>query len=132
MTHILIVDDSQQMRMLMRLMLEKAGYILHVASNAKEALALLDQRTPDLIITDLMMPEIDGFQFCRMVRQRPETISTPILLRSYRVMDELAVKEAYAAGANDVMHLLVQQTEFLKRVRALLDGDSGSVKPLRR
>ena len=117
---ILVVDDSEQTLKLMKLMLTRVGYHAIVARNAKEGLALLDEIKPDLVITDQMMPEMDGIQFCREVRRRPAMQQTPILLRTHKMMDKEQVELALKAGANDVMHLLIVPTEFVGRVRKLL------------
>jgi two-component system phosphate regulon response regulator PhoB len=93
--------------------------VRQVGSGA-EALKVLDQVTPALIITDFMMPDMNGVELCRAIRQRADTQSTPIMLRSYRVLDTKLIEEAKIAGADDVMHLLVVQRDFIPRVRALL------------
>lgn len=123
---ILIVDDSSDMRLLMGMMLERAGYTVKQASNAKDALKFLDEKTPILIITDYMMPDMNGLELCRAVRERPETKSTPIMLRSYKVLDAKLIEEAKAAGVNDIMDLLVVQRDFIPRVKALLVNPESS------
>lgn len=117
---ILVVDDSSDMRLLMGMMLERAGYAVRQVSNAKDALRFLDETTPVLIITDYMMPDMNGLELCRAIRERPETRTTPIMLRSYKVLDAKLIEEAKAAGVNDIMDLLVVQRDFIPRVRALL------------
>lgn len=121
---ILVVDDSEQTLKLMRLMLTRVGYHVITAANAHEGLKLLDEINPNLIITDQMMPEMDGIQFCREIRKRPGTEKTPILLRTHKIMDRAQVETARAAGANDVMHLLIVPTEFVSRVRKLIETDA--------
>ncbi len=117
---VLVVDDSSDMRLLMSMMLERMGCQVRQVGSGAEALKVLDQVTPALIITDFMMPDMNGVDLCRAIRQRPDTQSTPIMLRSYRVLDVKLIEEAKAAGADDVMHLLVVQRDFIPRVRALL------------
>lgn len=118
---ILIVDDSEQTLLLLRIMLERVGYKVQTANNGADALARLNEMTPDLIVTDLMMPGMDGVELTRAIRGRTATRATPILLRSYRYLDEAHQKQARDAGANDVMDLLVVPTAFLPRVKALLE-----------
>lgn len=117
---ILLVDDSEQMLTLMKLMLTRVGFHVIGAHNAQETLTLLGEIKPDLIITDQMMPEVDGVQLCREIRKRPANQNTPILLRTHKMMDKTQVEAALAAGASDVMHLLVVPTEFIGRVRKLI------------
>lgn len=118
---ILLVDDSEQMLNLMQLMLTRVGLHVITARTAQAALTLLDEIKPDLIITDQMMPEMDGIQLCREIRKRPATQQTPILLRTHRMMNQREIQAALEAGASDVMHLLVVPTEFVGRVRKLLE-----------
>jgi two-component system phosphate regulon response regulator PhoB len=117
---ILIIDDSEQMRTLLQLMLQRAGYRILVAESGEEALALLELDTPHLIITDLMMPRMSGLALCRAIRARPATHKVPILMRTNRLMDAAFLQDAYDAGATEVMHILVAQTTLLPRVRELL------------
>jgi CheY-like chemotaxis protein len=117
---ILLVDDSLQMRTLLQLMLQRAGYRTLVAESGEEALALLDAHTPQLIITDLMMPKMSGLALCRAIRAHPTSNQVPILMRTNRLMDGDFLREAYDAGASDVMHILVAQTTLLPRIREML------------
>jgi DNA-binding response OmpR family regulator len=121
---ILIVDDSEQMLTLMKLMLTRVGFHVIAARNAHETLRLLGEIKPDLIITDQMMPEVDGLELCREIRKRPGYAHTPILLRTHRMMDKPQIERALEAGANDVMHLLMLPTEFVGQVRKLLEASS--------
>lgn len=124
---ILIVDDSEQMLTLMKLMLTRVGFHVVASRNAHKALVLLGEVKPDLIITDQMMPEVDGLQLCREIRKRPGCQHIPILLRTHSMMDKPQIERALEAGANDVMHLLMLPTEFVEQVRKLLEATSNSL-----
>lgn len=77
---VLIVEDDEPTRELVRRMLEKAGWQVAEAENGRVALAYLGENRPELILLDLMMPEMDGFQFVNEVRQRPEWAAIPIVI----------------------------------------------------
>jgi DNA-binding response OmpR family regulator len=70
---IMVVDDDAQVRLLVRLILERKGYQVIEANDGMSALFSLETLTPDLLILDIMMPGMDGFELCRRVRSRPET-----------------------------------------------------------
>ncbi len=82
-TNLLIVEDSEPAIIQLTDILQPGGYNLHVARNGKEALASIEQTIPDAMILDLMMPEVDGFQVIRSVRERPETSQLPILIEGH-------------------------------------------------
>ncbi|MDE1168073.1 MAG: response regulator [Pseudomonas sp.] len=82
MATILIVDDEYLIAQILEFALEDEGYGVVTASNGKKALDVIDRERPDLIITDFMMPTMDGLEFARAVRKRPELQKVPILLMS--------------------------------------------------
>jgi CheY-like chemotaxis protein len=77
---VLIVEDDEPTRELMRRMLEKAGWEVAEAENGRVALTKLSETRPELILLDLMMPEMDGFQFINEVRRQPEWAAIPIVI----------------------------------------------------
>jgi CheY-like chemotaxis protein len=94
--HILVVDDEADARALLLTLLEQAGALVQVASSAVTALAQLKACRPDLLISDIGMPEIDGYMLIRQIRQQPDTATLPALaLTAYaRTEDRLSVLEA--------------------------------------
>ena len=111
---ILVVDDEQHITIVMRSGLTKHGYDVRVAAEGEAALELFQLWTPDLVITDLSMPNMDGLEVCRRLR----AISTvPIIVLSVKG-DETVKIEALDAGADDYVTKPFAMGEFLARVRA--------------
>ncbi len=113
---ILIVDDEPQITRVLRTTLESSGYHVIVAHNGLEAIEKLRTDPPALIITDLSMPEMDGVELTREVRQR---LQTPILVLSVQSQDAAKVR-ALDEGADDYVTKPFSIQELLARVRALL------------
>lgn len=113
---ILVVDDEQQITLVLRSGLTKHGYDVRVASEGEAALELFHLWTPNLIVTDLSMPNVGGLELCRRLRAISEV---PIIVLS--VKGEEAVKiEALDAGADDYVTKPFGMGELLARVRATL------------
>ncbi|HZI48688.1 MAG TPA: response regulator transcription factor [Pyrinomonadaceae bacterium] len=113
---ILIVDDEQEITFVLRSGLTKHGYDVRVAGDGEAALDLFHAWTPDLVITDLAMPNVNGLQLCRRLRESSEV---PIIILS--VKGEEATKiEALDAGADDYLTKPFGMGELLARVRATL------------
>jgi two-component system KDP operon response regulator KdpE len=113
---ILVVDDEQQITMVMRSGLTKHGFDVRVASEGESALELFELWTPDLVITDLSMPNMDGLEVCRRLRA---VSKVPIIVLSVKG-DEAVKIEALDAGADDYVTKPFAMGEFLARVRAAL------------
>lgn len=90
---ILLVEDERALRKVMELVLQGEGYDVMTANNGREALALLAQSRPDLIISDFVMPEMDGGELVRRVRADTRLSDTPILLMSSAFPAELPERE---------------------------------------
>jgi excisionase family DNA binding protein len=95
---ILIVDDDDRLREFVRVNLEMEGYSVREASNADEGLRALEDEPPDLILLDVMMPEVDGWEMLRRVQERHGVGTIPVIMFSGKVDDE-ALKTAAARGA---------------------------------
>lgn len=116
---ILVVDDEPQNLELMEAILQDAGYEVFQAPGGEEALALAHEKRPDLIILDLMMPGLSGFEVCARVKMDPQTGGIPVLFVT--ALNQIADKErALAAGGDDFVTKPVQYAELLARVEALL------------
>ena len=123
---ILVVEDESAIRYLLRDILSE-HYIVYEAENGRQALELLRNMQPDLIISDIMMPEIDGLELCNRVKNTPDTCQIPFILLSARGTLEQKT-EGYDAGADayipkpfDTVHLLVRVRRLLEYRQRLLD-----------
>ena len=114
--HILVVDDEPQITRVLRTTLNAQGYEIRVANDGETALEIVKDFTPDLIITDLMMPQMNGIELCRQVRK---TSQVPILVLSVRG-EERSKVEALDSGADDYITKPFSTGELLARVRAAL------------
>ncbi|MBV9574570.1 MAG: response regulator transcription factor [Acidobacteriales bacterium] len=113
---ILIVDDEPQITRVLRTTLSAQGYDIRVANDGEMALELMRNWSPQLIITDLAMPNLDGISLCRQVRQASQV---PIIVLSVRGQDRSKV-EALDAGADDYVTKPFSTTELMARIRAQL------------
>jgi two-component system, OmpR family, KDP operon response regulator KdpE len=113
---ILIVDDEPQITRVLRTALSTQGYSLRVAANGVEGLAAVHEWKPDLVITDVSMPQMGGVELCREIRAVSEI---PILVLSVRSHDPMKI-EALDAGADDYVTKPFSIQELLARVRAQL------------
>ncbi len=116
MKRILVVDDDQQIIRVLSTALRSGGYQVESASNGLEAYALVEKSVPDMVITDLAMPEMNGLELTEAVRR---IAKTPILVLSVRSTEQMKVK-ALDAGADDFLTKPFGMAELLARVRAHL------------
>lgn len=114
--HILVVDDEPQITRVLRTTLTAKGYDIRVANDGEMALEIMKDWTPNLIITDLMMPNLDGVQLCRRVRSMSQI---PIIVLSARGQERSKI-EALDAGADDYITKPFAIGELQARVRAAL------------
>ncbi|MEH2179609.1 hybrid sensor histidine kinase/response regulator [Nostoc sp.] len=115
---ILLVDDNADMRDYMARLLSKQWQVTAVANGAT-ALAVVCEQPPDLVLTDVMMPELDGFQLLNALRADPKTKGIPIILLSVRAGEEAAI-EGLQAGADDYLIKPFSARELLTRVESHL------------
>lgn len=116
---ILFVDDEAHIRKLVSTYLEKRGYEVTLASDGLEALKLIHQAPPDLVITDVNMPGIDGMELVRRVRQSPRTARIPLLMLSARRQNE-EILRGYEAGADEYVPKPIELTLLVAKVETLL------------
>ena len=95
---VLVVDDDAQVREMVRVNLELEGYTVREAANAEEGLAALEEQAPDLILLDVMMPQVDGWEMLRRVQERHGVGSIPVVMFSGKI-DERTGAEATQRGA---------------------------------
>ncbi|MFQ5610751.1 MAG: response regulator [Anaerolineae bacterium] len=128
MPSILVVDDDPTALKILGLALQNAGYRVILASHGQEALQKAGRQKPDLIILDVMMPEMDGYEVCRRLRQNPTTQRTPVIMLTAKSLVEDKV-EGFEAGADDYVTKPVVPAELLARVRAQLLRSQASTRP---
>jgi DNA-binding response OmpR family regulator len=116
---VLVADDDEDILVLVRTVLERAGYEVVAARNGVEATAAAQQRRPDLAVLDVAMPELDGLEVLRRLRADASTSDVPVLLLSARVQED-DVAEGFATGANAYMQKPFSPRELSDRVSELL------------
>ena len=117
MFQILIVDDDKNVRRYLGAVLAEAGYSPHTASSAKEAMEKLETISIDLMILDIMMPGMDGYEFTKLLRDCH--CDLPILMLSAKQLPD-NIKHGFLAGTDDYMTKPVDEEELILRIRALL------------
>ncbi len=117
--HILVVDDDPSIRRMFQLLLSDAGYRVITAGTGEEALAYLDLVTPDLVLLDLMLPGVSGYDIARQIKESPSRPFIPIILVTARG-DQQTKVSGLDAGADDLLVKPVEFAELLARVRAML------------
>ncbi len=117
MFHILVVDDDKNTRMLFRAVLEAENYTVFTAEDGEAALRLMDQHHIDLVVLDIMMPKMDGYEFTRTLREGNSSL--PVLMVSAKQLPS-DKKKGFLVGTDDYMTKPVDEEEMLLRIKALL------------
>jgi len=117
MFHILVVDDDKNTRMYFEAVLKNNGYTATVAVNGEDALDVMDREHIDLVVMDIMMPKMDGYEFTKTLRECNNNL--PILMVSAKQLP-MDKNKGFAVGTDDYMTKPVDQDEFLYRIKALL------------
>lgn len=116
---ILVVDDEPQNLELMEAMLAPSGYAVSQAASGEAALAVVRRQKPDLILLDLMMPGVSGFEVCARLKSDPDTRDIPVLFVT--ALSQIGDKErALAAGGDDFLTKPIQRPDLVTRIEALL------------
>ena len=120
---ILLVDDDPNLREMLRQMLEMGGFEVTEAEDGLDALDKLAKITPDIMVLDVMMPNLDGVSLCRQLRSEAEFVSLPIIMLSGKTQQR-AVQEGLAAGANLYLCKPITVTDLIQAARELLPAPS--------
>lgn len=117
---ILIVDDVQKNLQVLGNILSSKGYLFTPATSGKHALAVIKKRQPDLILLDIMMPELDGYEVCRILKSSPTTKHIPIIFLTAKTETEDIVK-GFELGCVDYVSKPFNTTELIARIRTHLE-----------
>lgn len=121
MSTVLIVDDSQTLRQMLSDLLREQGIKVVEATNGMEAKERIQSKAPDLVITDLIMPQMNGYELCRWIKNEPTTQSIPVLICSTK-SEEFDRYWGMKQGADAYITKPFHPPELLKTVRQLLRG----------
>lgn len=132
-TRILVVDDNRSVVRIIQVLLQKEGFEVLTAFDGPEALHKAREKKPDLIILDVVMPRMDGYEVCRLLQDDPDTAAIPVLMLTVKGqvdgpdLDEQALEtgirermEGYEAGAVEFLSKPIKAKELLERVKTLL------------
>jgi excisionase family DNA binding protein len=116
---VLVVDDDAGLRELVRIQLEREGYAVQEAASAAEGLAAIESRKPDLILLDVMMPHVDGWEMLRQIQERYGVGSIPVLMFSGQV-DEDGRRQATSGGARGFVGKGFDLDELVDQAKTIL------------
>jgi two-component system phosphate regulon response regulator PhoB len=117
--YVLVVEDEDALATLLQYNLDKEGYDVAVAGDGEEALLLAEERLPDLVVLDWMLPKVSGIEVCRRLRSRPETRNVPIIILTARGEETDRIR-GLDTGADDYVVKPFSMTELTARIRAVL------------
>ncbi|HEY9697940.1 MAG TPA: response regulator transcription factor [Trichocoleus sp.] len=132
---LLLVDDEPGLRQAVQAYLEEEGFTVHVASNAREGWELLQQYSPELVISDIMMPQVDGYQFLQQMREDPRYESLPVVFLTARGMTTDRIQgynagcDAYLSKPFDPDELVAIVTNLLARRATVTKGAADGETP---
>ena len=116
---VLVVDDDPYILMSLEFLMRKSGYNVLVARNGSEAREILDAQKPDLALLDIMMPDVDGYEICKQIRQTPSLSHTRVIFLSAKT-SEADIKKGLEMGASRYITKPFSTRELVKEVKELL------------
>jgi two-component system phosphate regulon response regulator PhoB len=125
---ILVVEDDHDIAQLLAITMKKAGLEVAISENGSEALTLIRRHPPDLLILDLMLPGMDGFEVCKEMKREPRTAAVPVLILTARG-EEIDRIIGLELGADDYVVKPFSPRELLLRVRAILRRSGQDYQP---
>jgi DNA-binding response OmpR family regulator len=121
---VLVVDDEPNIVLSLEFLLKQAGYEVRVARSGEEAVKAVAERTPDLIVLDVMLPALDGFHVCETIRANPKLRAVRILMLTAKSRD-VEREKALALGADDYITKPFSTRELVERVKSILGPGGG-------
>jgi DNA-binding response OmpR family regulator len=113
------VDDEPNIVMSLEFLMRKNGYAVSIARNGTEALEAVDRAPVDIVLLDIMMPDVDGYQVCRHIKARPDRATTKIVFLSAKTKDA-DIQKGYEAGADLYIPKPFSTRQLMVKVRELL------------
>ena len=117
--YVLVVEDEDALSTLLQYNLDKEGYRVGLAGDGEEALMMVDEQAPDLVLLDWMLPKVSGVEVCRRLRSRPETRNLPIIMLTARGEESDRIR-GLDTGADDYIVKPFSMSELNARMRAVL------------
>ena len=117
--YVLVVEDEEALATLLEYNLQKEGYLVRMCSDGEEALMTIEEKQPDLVILDWMLPKVSGIEVCRRLRQRASTRNLPIIMLTARGEETDRIR-GLDTGADDYVVKPFSMTELCARMRAVL------------
>ena len=121
MPHILVIEDDEEVRSLISEFLVRAGHVVHEAANGIEGTQVFDQNDIDIVITDIMMPNIDGFELCSTIKTNFKTSHIPIIILTAKADSESRI-EGLEHGADAYLYKPFDKKELEVRVKPVRRG----------
>ncbi len=117
--NILVVEDDLTLRTMLKMQLERVGYCVRTAADGEEALQALGEQLPDLVLLDVIMPKMDGYEVCHSIKSNVATANVPVIMLTSRTDHEDKIR-GLRGGANDYVTKPYDVNELLERVRNML------------
>ncbi len=122
---VLVADDDEGIRLLVRLALEDAGWVVEEAEDGASAVLVAEQLRPDIVLLDVEMPQLDGFETCTKLRRLPGSAHAPILMIT-GMGDQASISRAYEVGATDFLAKPFNVTVLCQRVQYMYRASQAS------
>ncbi len=126
MAKILLVDDEPEIVYLTRMMLEKAGYEMVVAKNSAECFEILKDEKPDLILMDIMLPDVDGWETCKKIKEDEKTKDIPVAMFTVRSSEDSVKKSFRYSRADTQINKPFKREDVLDKIKELLEKAASS------
>lgn len=124
--HILIVDDQMDMRMVLKITLERVGWRISEAADGSEVMAAIEQKQPDIVLLDYNMPEVNGLEACKLVKGDPQTQHIPVVIYTGAYADGLR-EASLAAGAEAFITKPILPKDLREKLSAIYETYYGAL-----
>src|SRR5215813_6385827 len=128
-TTVYFIDDCETMREVIKIAFSRDNYNVITCADAASALAQFEQNRPYVVITDVIMPDQDGYSVCSQIKENPDLSATPVVLMS-GVVNKSVADKAVSVKADELIRKPFQPQELINRVKALLEPKSAAPAPL--